>query len=71
MGEQKILEAIYAQWDNALGRALKGSKARRAQILKTEGDKPKSTMEMRKACLQQRSDWPQSLSKNQKGAAIA
>lgn len=31
------------------------------EILKIEGDEPKSTMEMRKACLQQGSDWPESL----------
>lgn len=51
---------------NALGRALEGSKPRRTQIIKTEGDEPKSAMEMRKAGLQQRSDWPESLSQKPK-----
>lgn len=42
------------------------------EILKIEGDEPKGTMEMGKASMQRRSDWPESVSiKKERGTAIA
>ena len=44
----------------------------KTEILKIEGDEPKGTVEMRKASIQQRSDWPESVSiKKERGTAIA
>lgn len=41
------------------------------EILKIEGDEPKGTMEMRKASMQQRSDWPENVSiKKRKGQQL-
>lgn len=42
------------------------------EILKTEGDEPKGTVRMRKASVQQRSDWPENvLMKKERGTAVA
>lgn len=65
-GAKDSASNICSMGYNALGRALKVSQPRRTQIPKIKGDEPKTTMEMRKEGLQQRSDWPESESKAKK-----